>query len=104
MSKYLVLGIENSVGDFTPVGSEKTYSYNNVILQCIDYEKPANNGGYRVTNLKFKAPQFQKVMDGCKLQRSDLIYSVVDVYYNQYTYLEKIVVLAHMNVKIEEKK
>lgn len=104
MSKYLVLGIENSVGDFTPVGSDKSYPYNNVILQCIDYEKPANNGGYRTTNLKFKSPQFTKVLEACKLQRGDLVFSVVDIYYNQYTYLEKIVVLAKMNVKIEEKK
>lgn len=104
MSKYLVLGIENSEGDYTPVGSDKSYSYNNVVLQCINYEKTANNGGYLVCNLKFKKAQFDKVMEYCKLQRGDLVFSVVDIYYNQYTYLEKIVLLAKMDVKIEEHK
>lgn len=104
MSKYLVLGIENSVGEFTPVGSEKTYNYNNVVLNCINYETPANNGGYKVSVLKIKKPIFDKVLETSKLTRQDLIYSIVDIYYNQYTYLEKIYVIAKMDVKIMEKK
>ena len=102
--KYLVVGIQNSEGDFTPVGSDKTYNYNNVVLQCFNYEHGANGGGYQVEKLKIKKQVFDKVMESSKLQRGDLLYSVCDIFYNQYTSLERIVIIQKMDLKLEVKK
>lgn len=99
--KYLIIGLDNSEGDFAPAGSDKTFHYNNVLIHTINYETAANNGGYKTAILKIKANDFNNCLARSGLARGDLLYNICDIFFNQYTTLEKIQVLSKTNFKIE---
>lgn len=97
--RYLVVGIENSIGEFAPANSESKIQYDNYVIQVLNYETLANIKGFKTEKIKIKKVNFERLIKGQRPE--DLYGKVIEVYYNQYGQFEKLNQIAQMELIIK---
>lgn len=87
-----IIGIEKSVGEFTPPNSTTKLVYNNYNFYGIELDdKTGVIVGNKAKKIKVKIEDFDRIMQGKNVE--SLYDHVVEFYYNEYGKLFKIVII-----------
>ena len=87
-----IIGIEKSVGEFTPANSTTSLHYNNYNFYGIELDdKSGVIVGNKAKKIKVKIEDFDRIMNGKTVE--SLYDHVVEFYYNEYGKLFKIVII-----------
>jgi len=88
--KLQIVGVEKSVGEFTPANSNQSIKFNNYNLYGLDYDNRNMLAGNKAVKIKLKIEEFERA---CSYSPESLVKKVVNVYYNQYGKVETIEVI-----------